>query len=83
MAMFDLGTTYQKRKALLAIFGIMIMLPTAFVGTWLFAVVVAPNLALYGGLSAVTLMGGILGFAVVLSEHVIQEVKIKVIEEKK
>lgn len=81
MAIFDVSTPYQKQKALLAMYGIMIMLSTAFLGTWMFGVIVAPNLALLGGLSAVVFVGGCLGFTLVLIQQAIQQVNIKIVKE--
>lgn len=83
MAFFDVSSTYQKRKAALAVFGIMIMLSTAFLGTWLTAVLISPTLALQGGLSFVVFVGGCLGFLVVLANQTAQQVSIRVIEDSK
>jgi hypothetical protein len=77
----DISTPYQKRKALLALYGILIILGTAFLGTWFTAILIAPNMAIYGGLSCVMVVGGFLGYFTVIVQGAVQEVIIKVTKE--
>lgn len=78
----ELDTPYQQRKALLALYGLFIILSTAFLGTWYTAIVIAPNMAIYGGLCCVMLAGGTLGYFTVIIQQAVQEVNIKVVQEK-
>ena len=82
MSLLDFEGEYNKRKALLALFGLFIVLPTAFLGSWLFAAIVNPDMGLVGGLSAVTFVGGIMGFLVVLARQTVQDINIRVVQVK-
>lgn len=82
MSFLELDTSYQKQKAALAVFGLMIILSTAFIGTWLSAIYLPPGMGLVGGFSCVVFVGGILGFMIVLVQQAVNQVNIKVIQEK-
>jgi ABC-type Fe3+-siderophore transport system permease subunit len=77
----DFSTEYQKKKAALAIFGILIMLGAAYLSAWGSAILIAPNMAIYCGLAAMMIVGGFLGFLVVLAEQTAQQIKIKIEQE--
>lgn len=81
MSILELETPYDKRKALLALYGVMIVLPTAYIGYVVAGLILSPALALVGGLSAVCFVGGVLGFSIILLQQAVQEVNIKVIQE--
>lgn len=81
MSILELETPYDKRKALLALYGAMIVLPTAYTGYVAAGILLSPSLAIVGGLSAVCFVGGFLGFEIVLLQQAVQEVNIKVIQD--
>jgi hypothetical protein len=85
MTFFDVSTDYQKKKALLAIAGLLVILATAFLSTWSFAMLMLaaganpdPGLVRIVGICSVMFIGGIMMFAVVLSQHMVHEISIKV-----
>lgn len=81
MSIVELDTPYQKRKALLALYGIFIMLSTAFLGTWFCGLYLSQNMAIIGGCMCVMLVGGVLGYFTVVVQQAVQEVNIKVVQE--
>lgn len=81
MSILELETPYDKRKALLALYGVMIILPSAYLGYVCAGLLLSPALAVVGGFSAVCLVGGCLGFSIILLQQAVQEVNIKVIQE--
>ncbi|MDD3724978.1 MAG: hypothetical protein PHV83_05580 [Bacteroidales bacterium] len=81
MAILDFSTPYQKQKALLAMYGLFIVLSASFLGCWFTAALVSPDIALIGGLMFVMFVSGILGYFTVVIQQAIQEVKIKVVNE--
>lgn len=81
MSVLDFSTDYQKQKTMLAIYGLFIILATAFLGCWFTAALISPSIALYGGLMCVMLVGGVLGYFTVIIQRAVQEVKIKVVNE--
>lgn len=81
MSIFELKTPEQKQRALLAVYGLFIILSTAYLGVWFTAALVSPSVALYGGLCCVMFVGGVLGYATVIVQQAVQEVKIKIVQE--
>jgi len=81
MPLLDFSGDYQNQKTKLAIFGIMIMLSTAYLGSWFTAIVLSPSLALMGGLSFCVFVGGVLGFLVTLAQQTAHSISIKVTKE--
>jgi hypothetical protein len=81
MSFLDFSGDYQNQKALLAIFGLMIMLSTAYLGSWFTAILLSPSLALMGGFSFCVFVGGILGFFVTLSHQMAHNISIKITKE--
>jgi len=81
MPLLDFSGDYQNQKTKLAIYGIMIMLATAYLGSWFTAILLSPSLALMGGLSFCMLVGGFLGFFITLSQQMAHNISIKVTKE--
>lgn len=81
MSIFEFSTPEQKQRALLAVYGLFIVLSTAYLGSWFIAAIVSPSLALIGGMCCVIFVGGVLGYFTVVIQQAVQEVKIKIVQE--
>ena len=81
MSILEFNTPEQKQRGLLALYGLFIVLSTAYLGVWFTAALVSPSVALYGGLCCVMLVGGVLGYITVIVQQAVQEVKIKIVQE--
>jgi hypothetical protein len=80
--LFDFSTPDQVQRAYLVLFGLFIMFPAAFMGFLLTGIYVSPGMAISGGLGAVMFVGGVLGFFMVIIQRAVQQVQIKVVQEK-
>jgi hypothetical protein len=82
--LFDFDSPAAKENVYLTICGIMIMLPTAYLGAWFTATLISPvaPMPILGGLSFVCVVGGFMGFFRLLVQNAVREVNIKIVEEK-
>lgn len=81
MSIFEFDTQYQRQQAMLALFGLFMIIPAAAMGFLLTGIFVAPGLAIAGGLSAVMVVGGFLGYFTVVVDRAVKEVTIKVVQQ--
>ena len=79
---FDFSTPYQVQKAKLTLFGLFIIFPTAVTGFMLSGIYISPGFAIAGGLGAVMFVGGCLGYFTIIVQQAVQQVQIKVVQEK-
>lgn len=81
--LFDLSNETEKQRALLAIFGLFIILPVSYFSAILtFIVFQDQGMAMVGGLTGVMVAGGFLGFLTVLVQQAVRNVNIRVVQEK-
>ena len=80
MPILEFDTAYQRQQAMLALFGLFMIIPAACAGFLLTGIFVAPGLAIAGGLSAVMITGGALGYFTVVVDRAVKEVIIKVVQ---
>lgn len=83
MSLFELDTPEQKQKALMALYGLFIILPMSFISTLGgFFLTGNSSMAIAIGFSTILIIGGFMGYATVVINRAVQEVNIRVIEEK-
>lgn len=77
----DFESPGEEQRAYLALFGLFIILPTAYISFMLGSLVfLNPEMAMAVGLSGVMIVGGALGFFLVAINRAVQQVTIKVVQ---
>lgn len=78
--LFDFETPGEKQRAMLAMFGLFIIIPMAFM-SYILGMIIFLNesMAIVTGLSAMMVTGGFLGFLMITIDKAVQQVTIKVI----